>query len=138
MTFLLHCTTPTAKHRWMLRRGELCVGTSSWVEFNIADDPELSDEHFSLSYSQQLCVQSIGNSPIDVNGTTTASSTLRSGATIHAGNCIFEFTQVMAQEFDLSKTERTALATGSDFHNTQAQHRRLRLPLNIRQPSRGR
>lgn len=93
MTLILECKSPTKKHRWVLRPGELArIGKSPWVEFSVSEDVSLSQEHFSISYLDQIVVQSLIDATIDINGHDVSNSTIDSRTVIKAGESSFLLT----------------------------------------------
>ena len=97
MTYLLDCTTPSQKYRWVLRNGEEArVGCSPWVEFHIENELDILPVHLQISYTNRLVLHALEGASMDVNGARLAIATICSGTDVKIGNCEIHFAQMFA------------------------------------------
>ncbi len=99
MTFVLDCTTPLRKTRWLLRSGERArIGSSPWIEFCIEDDETIAAEHLSASYTDRMTLQAIGDSQLKVDNKLVASACISDRTLVGIGQCEILFQPAFARE----------------------------------------
>ncbi len=121
MTFVLNCSTPTKNIRWILRAGERArIGKSPWIEFCIADDEDLAEEHFAATYTDQLSLVAIGEAQIRVAGQCVKNASIDSQTLVEVGQStiLFEPAFLYREETaSVSPTTELCLPAPSFWHN---------------------
>jgi hypothetical protein len=113
MAVLLKCTNAGHEKQFLLRAGQTVrVGSSEWMEFSIPESPQLSDHHFTISYTKEPHLHTNADCLITADEKPVSELTLSHRSKFNVGDCTFE-TLFVGHQWVSSQEKAREGATGS-------------------------